>query len=63
MHVKGRFTLRLMRRFAAAPTKVRAGVRVERRTLPGPVGGTVLVHEPAGRRRPSGALLWMSGGG
>ncbi|WP_299034840.1 alpha/beta hydrolase [uncultured Pseudokineococcus sp.] len=42
------------------------GVVVERRSVPGAGGRDpveVWVYEPVGRTRPSGALLWMHGGG
>lgn len=47
-------------------TRIAAGVRIERRTVPG-IGGRpdvgVLVYEKDGRSTPSGALLWIHGGG
>lgn len=58
--------VRVLRRLPTPPVPVVAGTTVRRRTVPArddqpPVD--VLVYEPEGRRRPSGALLWIHGGG
>lgn len=50
----------VLRHLTDVPTDVVAGVEV-REVMAGHV--RVLVHEPAGRERPSGAVVWMHGGG
>ncbi len=55
----GRRALRLL------PSPLTPGVVVEERTIPG-IGGhdvEVFVYEPQARTRPSGALVWIHGGG
>jgi acetyl esterase/lipase len=59
--VVGPTTLRLGRRLFGTPTEPVDGVTVDRHDVPG--GLDVLVHRPAGRAQPSGALLWIHGGG
>jgi acetyl esterase/lipase len=58
-------TLPLLRRLPPPPTAVREGVTVVQRTvgLPGRRPVPVHVYEPSGRDRPSGAVLWIHGGG
>ena len=59
-------TLALCRRLPAASGASRPGIRVTEQTVPAGLGspaGTVLVYEPPRRTRPSGALLWIHGGG
>lgn len=53
----------LQQRAPVPPTA--PGVDVEERELPRRDGGRIrlLVHQPEGRVRPSGALLWIHGGG
>ncbi|MDN4162591.1 alpha/beta hydrolase [Nocardioides abyssi] len=53
--------LALARRVYGVATAPVDGVEVTVRGLPG--GAAVRVHEPVGRTRPSGALLWVHGGG
>lgn len=56
----------LVRRATPSPSALVPGTTVERRTVPARDGQPpveVLVYEPAERRRPSGALLWVHGGG
>ncbi|MBM7808930.1 acetyl esterase/lipase [Geodermatophilus bullaregiensis] len=53
--------LRIGRRLFPRPTEPVAGVEVTRHDVPG--GQDVFVYEPAGRARPTGALLWVHGGG
>ncbi|MFD4508576.1 alpha/beta hydrolase [Streptomyces sp. NPDC058457] len=55
--------LRMARETGSAKTEVRAGVRAERRAVPGHPQLTAMVYEPDGRERPGGALLWLFGGG
>ncbi|MBP2419095.1 alpha/beta hydrolase [Microlunatus capsulatus] len=58
--------LRLVRRTTPRPSALAPGTTVRRKRVPGRDGSPpvdVLVYEPAGRRRPSGALLWVHGGG
>lgn len=50
----------VLRRLTDIPTAVVDGV-VVREAMAG--GVRVLLHEPAGRTRPSGAVVWMHGGG
>lgn len=55
-----------LRRASPRPTALVPGTTVDRRTVRGrsdQPSVDVLVYEPAGRRRPSGALLWIHGGG
>jgi acetyl esterase/lipase len=53
--------LRLMRRIPARPAPLAVGVELAERTTDG--GVPVHVYEPPARNRPSGALLWIHGGG
>lgn len=53
--------LPLARRAYGIPTKPVDGVEVTVRGLPG--GAAVRVHGPVGRQHPSGALVWVHGGG
>lgn len=62
-HVTSDFVLGMARDVNSAKTELRAGVRADRHEVPGPPGLTALVHEPDGRERPGGALLWLFGGG
>lgn len=57
--------LAVLRPLLAQPTEVVAGVEVRTVTLTGADGTAVraLVYESAGRRQPSGALVWTHGGG
>jgi acetyl esterase/lipase len=66
LQVRSKRMLRLLRRIPMPRSPVAPGVRVEKRVVPGrdehpPVG--VYVYEPSRRQRPSGALLWIHGGG
>ena len=59
-------TLGLARLITGRATKVRPGVELERRLIPGPQSGAtvpVLVYRPARRRLPSPVVLWVHGGG
>jgi acetyl esterase/lipase len=59
-------TLPLLRPLVAVPSAVAPGVLVEERVVPaqgGCPGVTVYVYDRPSRPRPSGALLWMHGGG
>lgn len=56
-----RATLAVLRRLTGGASEPVAGVAGTRHELPG--GGRVVVHEPAGRDRPTAALLWVHGGG
>jgi acetyl esterase/lipase len=51
---------RVVRRLTDLPTPIVEGVEV-REAMAGSV--RVLVHEPAGRQHPSGAVVWIHGGG
>ena len=53
--------LAIGRRLFLRATEPVAGVAVARHDVPG--GRDVFVYEPTGRPRPSGALLWIHGGG
>lgn len=57
--------LRVLRALPAPPTPVPPGVTVGSRTITTDDGRSlrVLVHEAADRPKPSGALLWIHGGG
>ncbi len=58
--------VRLLRALPAPPTPVRDGVTVRVRTVTAGSGRepvAVTVYEPAGRDRPSGAVVWTHGGG
>ena len=58
--------LRLFRRAPVPPAPVAPGVDIVHRTRPGREGHDaveVFVYDAPGRSRPSGALLWMHGGG
>ena len=58
--------LELARRWVVRPTKVGERVAVAERRVPGPTDGPdvrVLVYDPDDRARPSGALVWVHGGG
>lgn len=59
--VDNRLLLAIGRRLYSRTTEPVAGVTVVQRQVPG--GQDVFVYEPAGRERPSGALLWIHGGG
>jgi acetyl esterase/lipase len=59
MNLTSHRLLRVLRRVPAGRPALAPGVAVDRRTGPVPVH----VYEPRGRRRPSGALLWIHGGG
>ncbi|WP_432969217.1 alpha/beta hydrolase [Dactylosporangium sp. CA-233914] len=63
LHVRGRLTLWLIRRFNKRKTSTRPGVTSERKEIPGAHGLRVVVHRPDGREAPTGALLWIFGGG
>ncbi|MCD2196022.1 alpha/beta hydrolase [Actinomycetospora endophytica] len=57
--------LPLMRRFLRADTPLGPGVAVRHRTVTSPEGTTVdvVVYDAGSRPSPSGALLWIHGGG
>jgi acetyl esterase/lipase len=61
LSIGNRWTLTAVRRMWTHTTTPVDGVTVTGHGVPG--GRDVLVHEPAGRARPSGALLWIHGGG
>ena len=55
-----------VRKLFGRPSKVVDGVALRTFEVPGPTGAPAVrlfVYEPEGRTRPSGALLWMHGGG
>jgi acetyl esterase/lipase len=56
-----RRSLALARRWFVGPSEPVPGVVVEEHQVPG--GERVFLHDPDGRTRPSGALLWIHGGG
>lgn len=59
-------TLGLARLVTGGATKLRPGVELERRQIPGPgsaAGVGVLIYRPARRRLPSPVVLWVHGGG
>jgi acetyl esterase/lipase len=59
-------TLGLARLITGRATKVRPGVVLERRLVPGPRAGAsvpVLIYRPARRQLPSPVVLWVHGGG
>jgi acetyl esterase/lipase len=64
-HVANERTLAVARRLLARSTPVAAGVDVRIVEVTGSSGPPVpvTVYEPPGRVRPSGALLWIHGGG
>ncbi len=66
MTVANERMLRIGRRAIAMPRPIRPGVSVRDEHLPadddGP-GPRVVVYEPAQRTRPSGAVVWIHGGG
>jgi len=58
--------LRLARRFLVRPTRVRPGVIVTETTVPGVDGGpdvAVITYHRAGASEPTGAMVWIHGGG
>ncbi|QFU90352.1 alpha/beta hydrolase [Amycolatopsis sp. YIM 10] len=59
--ISSRTMLRLLRLAPIPPAPVPDGVTMDRRTLPG--GVEVYTYDVPGRTRPSGALLWIHGGG
>ncbi|MEV6346800.1 alpha/beta hydrolase [Actinoplanes sp. NPDC051851] len=66
VHLGGPRTLRLLRRVPAGRTRIAPGVAVAKGTLAArgehpPVD--VYVYQPSRRSKPSGALLWIHGGG
>jgi acetyl esterase/lipase len=59
-------SLGLARLVTGGATKVRPGVALERRLVPGPRAGAsvpVLIYRPARRRLPGPVVLWVHGGG
>jgi len=59
-------TLGLARLVTGGATKLRPGVELERRLIPGPgarASVPVLIYRPARRRLPSPVVLWVHGGG
>ncbi|QXT63474.1 alpha/beta hydrolase [Tessaracoccus palaemonis] len=54
--------LKLLRKINGAPSAIREGV-VDRELAVGRDGIAAIVHEPAGRTRPSPAVVWIHGGG
>ncbi len=66
MSVRSDRALRLMRRIPARPAQVADGVEVAERTAPARgeyPAARIYVYEPPVRPGPSGALLWIHGGG
>jgi acetyl esterase/lipase len=66
LHLRSRSVLRLMTAAPPRPAAIAAGVRVDERTVPARGEHPqvrVWVYEPLERVRPSGALLWIHGGG
>jgi acetyl esterase/lipase len=65
LSLRSRAVLRVIRSLPAPELPVAAGVAVEARACPGPAGADVplVLYERADRPRPSGALLWVHGGG
>src|SRR5688500_10809165 len=66
LHLRSATVARLLASLPARPATPAGGVEVGRRLLPGYAGAPpvpVYVYEPEGRDRPSGALLWIHGGG
>lgn len=62
--VRGPRTLALLRRLSGTPSEVVDGVEVTAMTVPaGHIDVPVVVYRPTGHRGPSGALLWLHGGG
>lgn len=61
VHIKGPWTLKLIRRVNNTASRLRQGVTATTRSLPD--GVRVVVHEPERRKHDSGALLWLHGGG
>lgn len=64
--ISNRAGLRAARIVTSRPTPIAPGVTVEVRSVPGPEDGPdidVVLYEPPHRSRPSGALLWIHGGG
>jgi acetyl esterase/lipase len=61
LSVDNRFSLAIGRRLYRRTTEPVAGVTVSQHEIPG--GRDAFVYEPAGRQRPSGALLWIHAGG
>lgn len=64
--ISNRAGFRAARIVTSRPTPVAPGVTVEVRSVPGPEDGPdvgVVLYEPPQRPRPSGALLWIHGGG
>lgn len=60
MSLRGPRTLRLVRRLLATASAVHPEVEATKHVAD---GVRVIVHEPMGRRRPGGAVLWIHGGG
>lgn len=66
LHLRSRALLRLMTAAPVRPATPVPGVDVSRRLVPAHGDGPpvpVYLYEPEGRARPSGALLWLHGGG
>jgi len=66
LHLRSRWLLRLMTAAEPRPAQIVAGVEAERRVVPagdGDPGVPVWVYRPAQRVQPSGALVWIHGGG
>ncbi|WP_307796162.1 alpha/beta hydrolase [Amycolatopsis sp. 195334CR] len=59
--IGSRAVLRLIRLAPMPPAPIPVGVTVEKRPLPG--GAEVYTYDVPGRTEPSGALLWIHGGG
>jgi acetyl esterase/lipase len=65
LSLRGPLALRLLRSLPAPPVGIASGITVESRTIPTDEGHPprVVVYERVDRGRPSGALLWVQGGG
>ena len=66
LHLTSATFVRLSRKLPAPPARLTRGGSVQRLAVPGAPGGAevdVYVYRPAQRPQPSGALLWIHGGG
>lgn len=61
--LKPGLALRVARKLNSKPTSVHEGVTATARSIRAENALDVIVHEPAGRSRPSGVAIWLFGGG